>query len=72
MTITAYRAVIAILLIAVVALTVALMTRHTAPAAASTTSVSTTVSNYNDGFATSKQDDCEQGFAAACAWLKSD
>lgn len=67
MTINTYRAAVVILLIAVVALTVALMTRHTAPAAASTT----TVSNYNDGFATSKQDDCEQGFAAACAWLKS-
>lgn len=29
------------------------------------------VSAFNDGFATSKQDDCQQGFAPACAWLKS-
>jgi hypothetical protein len=28
------------------------------------------VSNFNDGFATSKQDDCEQGSAYACQWLK--
>jgi uncharacterized membrane protein len=27
------------------------------------------VSTYNDGFATSKQDDCDQGFKPACAWL---
>lgn len=26
------------------------------------------VASYNDGFATSKQDDCEQGFQAACDW----
>lgn len=31
----------------------------------------TTVSDYNDGFATSKQDDCEQHFAPACEWLNS-
>ncbi|WP_199923337.1 hypothetical protein [Streptomyces sp. NRRL F-5123] len=28
------------------------------------------VSTYNDGFATSKQDDCDQGSAYACSWLK--
>lgn len=32
---------------------------------------SATVATFNDGFATSKQDDCEQGFAPACAWLHS-
>lgn len=31
---------------------------------------SVTVSSFNDGFATSKQDDCSQGFTAACEWLK--
>lgn len=29
------------------------------------------VSDYNDGFATSKQDDCQQGFQPACEWLKT-
>jgi hypothetical protein len=29
-----------------------------------------TVSKFNDGFATSKQDDCEQGFQPACDWLE--
>lgn len=29
------------------------------------------VSSFNDGFSTSKQDDCEQGFIPACDWLKS-
>jgi hypothetical protein len=29
------------------------------------------VSNFNDGFATSKQDDCEQGSAYACEWLNA-
>jgi hypothetical protein len=28
-----------------------------------------TVATFNDGFATSKQDDCQQGSAYACAWL---
>jgi hypothetical protein len=31
---------------------------------------STTVSDFNDGFATSKQDDCQQGYQPACEWLK--
>src|ERR1700744_1032380 len=31
---------------------------------------STTVSDFNDGFATSKQDDCQRGSAYACQWLK--
>ena len=29
------------------------------------------VADYNDGFGTSKQDDCQQGFAPACQWLKT-
>lgn len=29
-----------------------------------------TVAAFNDGFGTSKQDDCDQGFAKACDWLK--
>lgn len=28
-----------------------------------------TVKDFNEGFADSKQDDCEQGFAPACAWI---
>lgn len=28
-----------------------------------------TVASFNDGFATSKQDDCQQGFRQACQWL---
>lgn len=27
------------------------------------------VETFNDGFSTSKQDDCQQGFHAACEWL---
>ncbi|MFF3416787.1 hypothetical protein ACFYW9_19120 [Streptomyces sp. NPDC002698] len=27
------------------------------------------VSSFNDGFADSKQDDCDQGFQPACDWL---
>jgi uncharacterized membrane protein len=27
------------------------------------------VSTWNDGFADSKSDDCEMGFAPACSWL---
>ncbi|MFD4646360.1 hypothetical protein [Streptomyces sp. NPDC058441] len=27
------------------------------------------VKSWNQGFADSKQDDCEQGFKPACAWL---
>ena len=68
MTVNMYRAAVVILLIAVATLTGILVTRHSAPAPASSTS---TVSTYNDGFATSKQDDCQQGFQSACAWLKS-
>lgn len=30
-----------------------------------------TVKDFNEGFADSKQDDCEQGFAPACAWLEA-
>jgi hypothetical protein len=26
-------------------------------------------SSFNDGFADSKQDDCEMGFQPACSWL---
>lgn len=28
------------------------------------------VTSFNDGFADSKKDDCDQGFKAACAWLQ--
>lgn len=68
MTVNLYRAAVTVLLIATVALTAVLATRHGAPAPAASTS---TVSTFNDGFSTSKQDDCQQGFATACAWLKS-
>jgi hypothetical protein len=30
-----------------------------------------TVSDFNDGFRDAKVDDCEQGFKAACDWLRS-
>ncbi|PPT14825.1 hypothetical protein [Streptomyces cinnamoneus] len=30
-----------------------------------------TVTDFNDGFADSKRDDCEHGFAAACQWLEA-
>jgi hypothetical protein len=29
------------------------------------------VATFNDGFADSKQDDCQQGFQKACDWLAS-
>ena len=35
-----------------------------------TTQEQHTVQSFNDGFATSKQDDCQQGFEKACDWLK--
>ncbi|MEV3860684.1 hypothetical protein AB0J38_41045 [Streptomyces sp. NPDC050095] len=28
------------------------------------------VAQFNEGFADSKQDDCDQGFQPACDWLK--
>lgn len=28
------------------------------------------VTSFNDGFADSKRDDCQQGFKAACDWLQ--
>jgi hypothetical protein len=31
--------------------------------------VHASVSQFNQGFADSKQDDCEMGFQPACAWL---
>jgi hypothetical protein len=34
-----------------------------------TTKVDSTVKDFNEGFADSKQDDCEQGFAPACEWI---
>lgn len=34
------------------------------------TANSTTVSSYDDGYATSKHDDCQQGSAYACQWLR--
>jgi hypothetical protein len=39
-------------------------TYDAAPAPAPSTS-------FNEGFADSKRDDCDQGFAPACAWLAS-
>jgi len=66
MSINAYRIAVIALLIAVAALTGALLTHHTAPAAATTS-----VSSFNDGYATSQQSDCQQGYAPACAWLRS-
>lgn len=47
---------------AIVALGVTTATARPAPAAS-------TVQSFNDGFATSKQDDCQQGFRTACHWL---
>jgi hypothetical protein len=32
---------------------------------------SSTVSTFNDGYATAKQDDCRQGDQSACAWLRT-
>lgn len=60
-------AAIIISIFALGALAGVLATNHHAAPAASTTSVS----SFNDGWATSKQDDCQQGFTAACTWLHS-
>lgn len=51
--------------------TVQAMGSHQGPATISTTQPATSdsVANFNDGFATAKQDDCEQGDAQACAWI---
>ena len=38
--------------------------------ASSAPRASVTVATFNDGFADAKLDDCQQGFAPACAWLK--
>lgn len=69
MSINAYRiatiAAIA-LLIAFAALTGIVLTQHT-----DTPAPSTSVSSFNDGYATAYQDMCQQGNAAACQWLKS-
>lgn len=37
--------------------------------ASSAPRASATVATFNDGFADAKLDDCQQGFAPACAWL---
>lgn len=69
-TIKLYRAAVIILLTIIAALgtvTGILLAHHDTPAANSSTSVS----SFNDGWTTSKQDDCQQGSAYACAWLKS-
>jgi hypothetical protein len=58
----AYIAVI-VLLITVAALTGVLVAQLHAQTSASG------VSSFNDGFADSKADDCQQGFAPACSWL---
>ncbi|MFF1450200.1 hypothetical protein ACFVYF_18975 [Streptomyces sp. NPDC058274] len=43
---------------------------HTSESASKPTPKRTSVvSDFNDGFATSKQDDCQQGFKPACKWL---
>lgn len=44
---------------------------HTAPAATVVHTVSDNVSSFNDGFADSKADDCQQGFTAACQWANA-
>lgn len=65
-----YRAAVIALLIVIAALatvTGILASHHDTAAPGSTTSVS----SFNDGFSDSKADDCQQGFAAACAWLRS-
>lgn len=46
---------------AIIGLVKAANAPHTAPS----------VTSFNDGFADSKQDDCEQGFAPACEWLRT-
>ncbi len=38
------------------------------PAGSST--ATSQVANFNDGFSTAKEDDCEQGFEPACKWLQ--
>lgn len=43
----------------------------TATPKATTSSSSSQVTNFNDGFSTAKQDDCQQGDTNACTWLKS-
>ena len=45
---------------------------HQGPASISTMQPATSdpaTANFNDGFATAKQDDCQQGDAQACAWI---
>ncbi|MEU6572307.1 hypothetical protein [Streptomyces sp. NPDC046805] len=37
--------------------------------AASSQAPASVVSTFNDGFADSKQDDCERGFEDACTWV---
>lgn len=43
----------------------------TATPKATTSSSSSQVSNFNDGFSTAKQDDCQQGDTKACTWLQT-
>lgn len=38
---------------------------------APTSTGSSQVTNFNDGFSTAKQDDCQQGDQAACQWLQT-
>jgi uncharacterized membrane protein len=42
---------------------------HATAASADTAPKTDHVSTWNDGFADSKQDDCDMGFAPACSWL---
>jgi uncharacterized membrane protein len=75
MSINIYRIAAVALLITVAALAGILLTQHTASAAtAKTVTVVHTadqVDSYNDGYATAEQSDCQQGYAPACAWLRS-
>lgn len=48
-----------------IAATVAMITT---PAGATSAGPSA-VKAFNDGYAAAKQDDCQQGFSTACAWL---
>lgn len=59
------NALVSVIIMATAALLVGFMvgkTQHTAPATSQVTS-------FNDGFSDSKADDCQQGFASACAWM---
>lgn len=59
---------------AAVAATVAVSVPSAGPAVSASTHraaapVSRTVQDFNDGFKAAKEDDCQQGYGPACAWL---